>query len=157
VDVQVEMSTARTTGTPGDANGSMSPVGQGLPPIEPAGGPDQGDAGGVGDSSPLDLTLLIQGELLAQKEILRGQDRGWTQAQEQEAQCIKEKHHQYASERHEVAEQARVSCHWQSLPLGHRWWFLPIVAAGRHDVQSDEDRIFADHKGGCSDGIVAAG
>jgi hypothetical protein len=60
-----------------------------------------------------DLALLIQGQLLAQKEILCGKGRGWTQAQEQEAQCIKEKHQQHAHERHEVAEQARASCHSQ--------------------------------------------
>jgi hypothetical protein len=59
------------------------------------------------------LALLIQGQLLAQKAILRGKGRGWTQAQEQEAQGIKEKHQQHARERYEVAEQARASCHSQ--------------------------------------------
>ena len=69
------MSTART-GEP-----LAMPAGQGRrlnngqrpPPVEPAGEPDQSHPGGIGGSSWFDVALLIQGQLLTQKEVLRGE------------------------------------------------------------------------------------
>jgi hypothetical protein len=42
-------------------------------------------------------------------------------------------------------EQACTSCHRQGIPLKYSLWSQPIVAVGRHDVQSDGDEIFAEH------------
>jgi hypothetical protein len=44
--------------------------------VKPAGEPDQGDAGGMGGTPWLDVTLLMQGELLTQKQVFGGKGGG---------------------------------------------------------------------------------
>jgi hypothetical protein len=70
-----------------------------LTPVEPAPQPDEGEAGGIGGTPGLDLTLLVQGELFAQKEIFCYQGSRWTQTQEQEARSITQKHQQNVHQR----------------------------------------------------------
>jgi hypothetical protein len=125
--------------------------GRGLPPVEASGKPDQSETSGIGRTLRFDVALLIQRQLFTQKEILCSKRGAWAQAQEQEAQRIHEEHQPHACERYtpyKMAEQARAMCHCQGLPPRYGWWFLPIIAAGTCDVQSDEDRIFAEHSQG---------
>ena len=120
--------------------------GQRPPPVEPAAEPDQGHLGGVGGSSWFDVALLIQGQLLTQKEVLRGEGGTGAQAQEQETHRIHEEYQQRACEPDEEAEQAWESSHSQGTPPNYRSLSLPIVAAEGRNVQSDEDGIFAEHR-----------
>ena len=64
---------------------------QGVPPVEPATEPDAGEAHGIGGAPRLDASLLIQGELLAEKEILRSKNRTGAQAEKQKAHSITHK------------------------------------------------------------------
>jgi hypothetical protein len=96
--------------------------GQRLPPIEPAGEPDQSYAGGMSGSSRCDVALLIQGQLLAQEE-----------------------YQQRACEPSGAVERAHELSHSQGIPPKYRWLSLLIVAAGGRDVQSYENGIFAEH------------
>jgi hypothetical protein len=84
----------------------------------------------------LDLAFLVQGQLFAQKEVLSSEGRTGAQAQKQEAPRIHEEHPQHACEWYEVAEQALVSSHGEGIPLKRKFLSLPIIAAGRRDVQS---------------------
>jgi hypothetical protein len=83
--------------------------GQRPPPVEPEGEPAQGHPGGVGGSSWFDVALLVQGQLLTQKEVLCCEGGAGAQAQEQEAQRINEEYQQRACESDNEAEQARES------------------------------------------------
>jgi hypothetical protein len=87
----------------------------------------------------------IQGQLLTQKEVLRGEGGTGAQAQEQEAHRIHEEYQQRVCEPDEEAEQAWASSHSQGTPPNYRSLSLPIVAAEGRNVQSDEDGIFAEH------------
>jgi hypothetical protein len=93
------------------------------------------------------VALLIQGQLLTQKEVLRGEGGTGAQAQEQETHRIHEEYQQRACEPDEEAEQAWESSHSQGTPPNYRSLSLPIVAAEGRNVQSDEDGIFAEHRG----------
>jgi hypothetical protein len=101
-----------------------------------------------------DVAFLVEGQLFAQKEVLRRERGVWAQAKAHEPQRITEKPQQRICERYEVVGLTRELDHHQDLPLRHRWLFLPIVTAGRRDVQSHEDGIFAEHSWGAP-GIAA--
>jgi hypothetical protein len=94
-----------------------------------------------------DVAFLVEGQLLAQKEVLRRERRVWAQAKAHEPQRITEKPQQRICERYKVVGLTRELDHHQDLRLKHRWLFLPMVTAGRRDVQSYEDGIFAEHRG----------
>src|SRR5919206_4480600 len=47
---------------------------EGLSPVEPAREPDQGDPGRVGGTFGFDVTLLSEGKLFAQKEMVRREE-----------------------------------------------------------------------------------
>jgi hypothetical protein len=104
--------------------------------IGPAGQPCEGDAGRLGGTLGRDIAFLIESELLAQKEVLCCEGVTGVQAQEQETHRIDEAYQQRPREWYEVAEQARVSSHGEGIPLRHKFWSLPIIAAERRDVQS---------------------
>ena len=72
---------------PADEGGGLH-NGQGLAPVKPAREPDQGKAGSIGGAARFDVVLLIEGKLLPQEEIFRGQYRRWTQTEAQELQAI---------------------------------------------------------------------
>ena len=61
---------------------------QGRPPIEPTGEPDQSHTSRVGAASWLDMTFLVEGELLAQKEDFCRECRAGAQTEEQKAPHI---------------------------------------------------------------------
>ena len=61
---------------------------QRVPPVEPAGEPDQDHADGIGPSSRCDVALLIQSELFAQQEILCGEGRAWAYAETKETHAV---------------------------------------------------------------------
>ena len=94
--------------------------GQRSPPVEPAGEPTQGHSGRVGGSPRFDVALLIQGELLAQKEVLRGKGGTWAQAQAEEAHHITEECEERACKPNEEAERVYESPHSQGIPLTYR-------------------------------------
>src|SRR5215510_4704337 len=75
---------------------------------------------GVGGSSWFDVALMIEGQLLTQKEVLRGEGWAGAQAQEQEAPRINEEYHQRARKPDDEAEQARESSHSQGIPPKYR-------------------------------------
>jgi hypothetical protein len=75
--------------------------GQRGPPITPPGQPHQSETRRVRDASWLDVVLLVQGELLAQEQILSCQSRTRTEAEAQEARDIKEKREQRTGQRHD--------------------------------------------------------
>jgi hypothetical protein len=70
--------------------------GQCLPPIEPAGEPGHRNPGGIGCSPRFGIALLIQCQLLPQKEVLGREGRTGAQAQEQEAHGINKEYQQRA-------------------------------------------------------------
>jgi transposase-like protein len=69
----------------------------------------------------------------------------WVQVKEDETQYITEEYQECACELYELTKLVRASRHRQGIPLKYRWLSLPIVAAGRRNVQSDEDEIFAEY------------
>jgi hypothetical protein len=94
--------------------------GQGLAPIKPATEPDEGETGGVGRTSWLDVTFLIQRELFTEKEVFGGQGSGWTEAEPQEAHPITQECQEDTGELYKVTEQARRSRHRQGILLPYR-------------------------------------
>ncbi len=108
----------------------------GLAPVELASEPDQGHSSRMRGTTWLDLAFLVQGQLFAQKKVLRHERRTEAQAQAQEALRIHEEHQQRACEWSNVAEQARVSSHGEGVPLRRKLWSLSIIAAERCDAQS---------------------
>ncbi len=60
----------------------------GLAPVEPASEPDQGHSSRLRGATWLDLAFLIQGQLFAQKEVLRLEGRTGAQAQAQKVPRI---------------------------------------------------------------------
>ena len=66
-----------------------------LAPVEPAAQPDEGETGGIRCAFRLDVALLIQGELLAEKEILRRQHNRCTQAKPEETHGVEGKCQQH--------------------------------------------------------------
>jgi hypothetical protein len=80
--------------------------GQGLPPIESAGEPYEGDPSRMSGALWFDVTLLIQRELFAQKEILCRKRDGPTQTEPEVPQGIGQECQQYASELLQMVESA---------------------------------------------------
>jgi hypothetical protein len=119
---------------------------QRLAPVEPASQPDEGETGSIRGTARFDVAFLVESQLFTQKEIPRRKRGAWAQAKAQEPQRITEEPQQRICERYEVVGLTRELDHHQGLPLRHRWLFLPIVTAGRCDVQRDEDGIFAEHR-----------
>jgi hypothetical protein len=102
--------------------------GQGLPPIEAAGKPDQGDAGGMGGTLWLDVTLLIQSELLTEKEVFRGKGGGRPQTEPEITHTINEAREQHPAELSGVTHEAHKTYPCQGLPL--RWVIVPAYYRG---------------------------
>jgi len=61
---------------------------EGLAPVELTDEPGQGEPGGIGGTPRRDVALLIERQLLAEKEILRRERRRETQTEAQELQAI---------------------------------------------------------------------
>jgi len=61
---------------------------EGLAPVELTAEPGQGESGGIGGTPRRDVALLIERQLLAEKEILRRERRRETQTEAQELQAI---------------------------------------------------------------------
>jgi hypothetical protein len=90
---------------------------EGLSPIEEAAEPDQRHTDGVGGTPGLGVTLLIQRELFAQKEIFCRQGWAGAQTEAQKAPGITHKREEYACKRQEAAKPLGASGHRQSIPL----------------------------------------
>jgi hypothetical protein len=66
------------------------------------------------------MSLLMQRELFAEKEVFGGQRSGWTEAEPQEAHNIAQECQQDTEELHKVTEQGRRSRHCQGILLQYR-------------------------------------
>jgi hypothetical protein len=86
---------------------------QGVPPVEPPPKPDQDKTGRVRRTPWLDVVLLIQRELLAEKQILRCQLRRRVQPESEEAPGVDDKRQQCGRNRPGMTEEA-----WNP---SHRW------------------------------------
>src|SRR5262245_29786346 len=89
---------------------------EGLSPVEPTAEPRQGETGGIGRTPRRDVALLIERELLAEKEIFRRERRREVQTEAQELQAIAQQRPERANDLEQV-EPARASCHCQCAPL----------------------------------------
>jgi hypothetical protein len=81
--------------------------------VQPAGKRARGDAGRMGSPFGFGLAFLVEGELFAQKEVLRREGVVWAQAEQQEARGIVQEHQQRGSELLQIAEQPSGLCHGQ--------------------------------------------
>jgi len=84
--------------------GARDPSTEGRSPIKPPAEPDQGGSCGICSTPRLDMALLIQRQLLAQKEILCRESRAWVQAEPEVAWGINDEREQYGCQLEDVAK-----------------------------------------------------
>ena len=63
------------------------------------------------------VAFLVEGELLTQEEVFRGESSRRAHTEPEEAHSITQECQQRASELQHMVEQARASCHCQGVPL----------------------------------------
>jgi hypothetical protein len=114
---------------------------QRLPPVKAAREPDERNPSRMAGARWCDLALLIQGQLPAQEEVLRGEGRRSTPTEEQATHAISQECQQRAHVPHAVLEQGWGACHDQRTLLRYGRSSLLMIAAGRDDVQSHEEGI----------------
>jgi hypothetical protein len=85
--------------------------GQGRSPIKPLAEPDQGDSYGIRSTPRLDMALLIQRQLFAQKEILCRESRAWAQAEPEVAEGIDDEREQRGCQLEEVTKSLQAFQH----------------------------------------------
>ena len=88
---------------------------EGLSPIEEAAEPDQSNTNSVGGAPGCGVTLLIQRELFAQKEVFCREGWAGAQTEAQKAPRITHKCGEHACKRQEAAEPSGTSRHRQGI------------------------------------------